>query len=365
MNAKSDATKIEAICKKLDNEPMFHMSLHSKELFHSNVLAWLFQKYPQVAKQILEKWVPTRETDIHRVRREHQQLDLVVEVPGLAPVIIENKVFAPVDNKQLDRYSRKEIEDLVDPKLILLSLGEPQWGGSNYLASGGEWTYVSYRDLANAISEFRADVEGFDSDVLQHYLSFVQLLQQFIDEIGDPAPNEPLDIGEEVKSLLKEIRIYDAMAKLRSRKVISTLEKSITQFGNEKSIVFKSDFTRGQTLIEAFVALENGDELGWQYQGDQWRLAVKTNVHFGKTDELRKLRHGYVAKEYAEWFIFEELQELIARPKVTIPKKEQSGELYGYNPQFVYLYRKFPNLTLKEIERLSIRVLARAIEWDS
>ena len=78
---------IHRICDDLISEPLLHMSLHSKELFHSNVLAWLCETYPQKAGHILGRWAPNRDSDIHSVQRERLNLDLIVQVPGLAPVV--------------------------------------------------------------------------------------------------------------------------------------------------------------------------------------------------------------------------------------------------------------------------------------
>ena len=65
------------------------------------MLAWFAQSYPSAAAQLFSRWVPGRESENHKIRREHGQLDMILELPGLAPIVIENKVFAPVDTKAI------------------------------------------------------------------------------------------------------------------------------------------------------------------------------------------------------------------------------------------------------------------------
>ena len=108
MEEGKNTIRVREICDALNSESIFHLSLHSKELFHSNVIAWFCDAYPEEAARVLANWTPKRATSVHRIQRERKNLDLVIELRGLAPVIIENKVFSPPDEEQLDEYSEKK-----------------------------------------------------------------------------------------------------------------------------------------------------------------------------------------------------------------------------------------------------------------
>ncbi len=97
---------VATLCAALEKEPLFHMSLGSKELFHSNFLAWFADCFPEHAAAVFRPWtVPMAEAQADRSEREPAHLDLVLHLPGLAPIAVENKVFSTPDEEQLDRYA--------------------------------------------------------------------------------------------------------------------------------------------------------------------------------------------------------------------------------------------------------------------
>ena len=86
---------VATLCAALEKEPLFHMSLVSKEMFHSNFLAWFADYFPKHAAAVFRLWtVPMVEAQADRSEREPAHLDLVLHLPGLAPIAVENKVFS-------------------------------------------------------------------------------------------------------------------------------------------------------------------------------------------------------------------------------------------------------------------------------
>ena len=105
-SSSSGLGDLERIVGQLIDEPLLHVSLGSKELFHCNLLGWMCERFPQRARRVLAPWLrPDRHAVTDRVRREYRHLDLVIEFAGYAPLVIENKMFALPDEGQLDRYS--------------------------------------------------------------------------------------------------------------------------------------------------------------------------------------------------------------------------------------------------------------------
>lgn len=80
---------------------------------------------------------------------------------------------------------------------------------------------------------------------------------------------------------------------------------------------------------------------------------VITDKHNGRTDKLRAARHAYVADRYAGWFDFAPIAALTGRDIEALPPTEANGAFNGYNPDFVYRYRKLPELKLSEMITLS------------
>lgn len=354
------------ICNQLRDEPLLHLSLHSKELFHSNVIAWFCETFPESARNVLSKWVPNRNTTTHRVQREKQNLDLSIEIPGLAPAIIENKVFSPPDTAQLERYSEKfvKLENLENPTFLLLSLGNPNWSDSTFVSSSGPvWRYISYRDLAEALVENIQGLNGFSGDVLRHYATFISLISDLVDELAHPELHEPIDLSPSARELLEPIRLHSAIEKFRYQASRAVIEREMTSSVAAVNPKFDSNFTTGTPLIEAFVRCGNEDEVGWQYQNNSWRLAVKTKLHSGVSADLKVLRHQLVEKQYIGWFNFSPIQDLIGRDVSDVPKNELKGGFNSYAPDFTYRHRELPALTLSELITLSRHYLAEAKKW--
>ena len=72
-----------------------------------------------------------------------------------------------------------------------------------------------------------------------------------------------------------------------------------------------------------------------------------------------------VAKKYADWFDFDPVSSIIGRQINEIPKFELNGEFNGYNPDFVYRYRKISNLRFFELEALSFHYISHALKFTN
>ncbi len=360
-------TEVAAICDALQANPLFHLSLNSKELFHSNLLAWLFETHPAAAAEALAGLVPAGPVTEPRVQREKNHLDLAVELPGRAPFVIENKVFSPPDEEQLDRYTSGALAGLVDPTLILLSLGSPDWPSGTHTTRGDdphEWKFVSYLDLAGALARVPHAIGGFDGELVRYYVTFIRDLHRLASTVGEVSGDEPVALYGESGRLLRSIRMHDAISKLRARSAIASARAHSRALLGDLPIRWEALYTNAAPLNAAFLDKGDGDWLGWQYQGGQWRVVVITNRFYGTDPDDRASRHAYVADRYAKWFDFEPLLELTGRPIDDVPRTEAEGEYLGYNPDFVYRYRQAHDLTLNELTALSHHYLVAAARWE-
>ena len=74
-------TNYEEKISELKASPIFNLSLSSKELFHSNFIAWVSENYPlEFGSLINEKFNLNLENDkIKATKREVKSLDLIIE----------------------------------------------------------------------------------------------------------------------------------------------------------------------------------------------------------------------------------------------------------------------------------------------
>ena len=111
--------KIDEIEEKLKDNPVFQMSLSSKELFHSNIIAWLLEEKvgdgsPSENAKALSKLFAPKDTDLNdykvlTVLREKQDFDLLIvfkknDTDDFRFVVVENKLKSLPRQDQLKEY---------------------------------------------------------------------------------------------------------------------------------------------------------------------------------------------------------------------------------------------------------------------
>lgn len=246
----------------------------------------------------------------------------------------------------------------------------PGWVDDKFTVGSRVWRWLSYDDLAErvqlaatAIRASRAGEAAFGADLLEHYARFVRMMRQLATAVGEPLVDEGVELDGVVIEHLRRIRLHDALSKARARTLVNVLRRELGDEINGRPVTWKSDFTRGNVLIEAFAPTADGDRVGWQLQGGQWRLAVISGSHAGRTGELRAARHTYVADRYGTWFDFAPVTEVVG--PAAVPRAELAGDFNRYDPDFVYRYRPVPRLTVAQLRELARQYQARASIWVS
>lgn len=136
---------------ELGANPVFAMSLGSKELFHSNFLGWLLEHrrdifLPKLLDAAEIRATPDKDDGSDnraKVSREHNSFDLTVEINKDEILIIENKFKSLPRSRQLAEYARKaqKAYKVKTAHLVLLSPSPLPRGTST------EWKYLSYEKL--------------------------------------------------------------------------------------------------------------------------------------------------------------------------------------------------------------------------
>src|SRR5712692_12078505 len=138
---------LPALLAELDADPIYHLSLNSKEPFHSNLLAWFGTHFSAEAAEVFGPW-SGQSQDGHQGReigeRETGHVDLVLRLPGLAPIAIENKVWSLPEDRQLARYATGPLKGPDHASLVLLSFTPPGWPSATHCSVAGSWRYRSY-----------------------------------------------------------------------------------------------------------------------------------------------------------------------------------------------------------------------------
>ena len=409
MMCRVDDRNIAEICDKLRQDALHNLSLGGKELFHSDFLAWFAQSYPEEAAHVFSRYPrlgdPGRGQDPAAfAEREHEHLDLILRLPGLQLIVIENKVWSLPDDAQLQAYATGPISRLgTDTAQILLSLTPPAWDEPGARMLGGRrWDYLSYRELANRLEPVAERLEKsagaddrFAGQLVQRYAAWVKLLCRLAGEVTI-APSEPVLLDDQSRAALERARIHDGISKLRGRRVMAALleqlraeDPSVEAIapGSEEADAFQPQarwqllrlqrrvaglevsFSRGMPLLSGAVAMDSGDRLFWQYQNGQWRLIVITAHHRGSTPEVIARRHAYVADRYSKWFDFQAVEDLLGPARGRQVQVKGDKGFQRFNPDSAYRYAKVDQgglrITVSELIQLGVHYLNRATSWPA
>lgn len=356
---------LSEVLTELDGEPLFHMSLGSKELFHSNFLAWFVLKFPGQAAAAFAPWLAAGDrADEVRVLREKRHLDLIIEFPQYEPLLIENKVFSLPDERQLDYYAEAVIKVRGRPTLILLSLTNPAWPQDMYRSGELAWRYVSYAELrsrlAGQIDAVRGD-DPYAGETLQHYSTFLGLLVRMQELVSVRSEDEPLELANAARAELQRIRMYGAAQKIRARQTLQVLRRRLDDIGvDHKKLNIGSGFTNGRSILEAFYDVRPDVLLGWQLQANQWRLAMILKSLRGRGEQARAKREAY-ARQHEEWFNFDIFERMAAARGHQLPQLKTGKRAFNhYDPDFIYRYRAPANLTVGDVVELGVSYIGRA-----
>lgn len=219
----------------LKNNPIFQLSLSSKELFHSNFLAWLAEDDNTrcVFNKVMQTWLDDKNWEYKpnemEVKREYNHFDFCVcdklsidgnDVTGSVQVVLENKFKSIAYKAQLVDYKdktktlneegyknkykaeeankgkilprgwRDEVEH-PNTKYILLTLADNFLDKDEILSLG--WKIVTYAEYAKLlrtiIGELKDDeIKGnkaFYVELIAQYCNFIEMISEHINECLD------------------------------------------------------------------------------------------------------------------------------------------------------------------------------------
>lgn len=231
-----DNEKLKNIINDLSNNVMFSLSLTSKELFHSNLWAWLGRKYPKMFTEIfLDEKVELDENSI--ILREYNNFDLYVETKNSISVF-ENKCKSMPNKSQLMEYDKKlakikeEKEKEIKTKLISYfePIGRYVWADDNTPSRIHDWSIITYNELYNKfknsfknnkeiIEKNEKETENNDKIIIEEYIKCLKLLNDLHNSIE---LNDETTI-DEYYSLLDNNEIKELSRKINFEKTLERI----------------------------------------------------------------------------------------------------------------------------------------------
>lgn len=393
------------LLEELKTNPIFKMSLGSKELFHSNFLEYIKEVDMELFLSIINRLLPANSKLLDRkdykLSRELENFDLCLyheEVTStkkkkdgqeqgkkqiVFDLILENKVKSIPRKEQL-----KEYEDKVNKhnpeghttRYILLSLAE-NFADKRDIENGKVWQIKSYKDLYDAITrEISSNnlQSSYPNDYtyIKDYCVFIDKLHQLQKVILINVENQPLfqDVEE-----FKKYRLHDLYIKLRCAKFLILLQKKLkdesispVHFLNNHGDIRKIHKTRGVYLNQnifrsvgqaaAFLYRNNGEDNDIYeivVQGNQYRHGINScnlaEYMKEKVESQNKLWQTFNNKPFEKKFL--SLSDVLLDKDLQPPQKRMNNKskiqkidnFCGYNHDYVYKYKDISNLKVKDL----------------
>ncbi len=316
---------IDVLLIELNKNPMFHLSLGSKELFHSNFLAFLWDQNPKAFLELLNDLClnSINVADLLNKKeltldREKENFDICIHhkegKKEIYDIIIENKVKSIPYKEQLEDYEDKVRKHQKGRtiKNILLTLADNFPNANNIKG----WIIVSYKALAQKLKSSKSDFSSSNRQILQYiedYIDFIKQLTPLKDKIlEDLKNNGPYHQQEDINTFHK-YKLSDLYIKLRGAyfiglikdKLESTYKKNgvdVEYFtsskfeerrrggsGEKTMIWLHSGMNRGKSTVTASINPANSENLyELQIEGDQYRHMFNQNGLVAKRGSVSK-----------------------------------------------------------------------------
>jgi PD-(D/E)XK nuclease superfamily len=276
----------EDLINRFNASPLCNASLASKELFHSNFLAWLLKISPQFAKLFLRN----PDAIVSEVLREKKHIDLTIKT-NIGTYLVENKVKSLPDECQLAEYKRENIH--TNSRFIYLSLATPSEATEKNHADV-YWT--SYNDIYSWINN-RTDLECYPKLAVQDYQILLETLFKVNELATIKTLNSKLGFEKSEGDKFEQLRLHDVAQKLRHHNFIKVCRDQLN--GNKDAEilnpVYEAGLSRSNGLVSIKFTLTCNTLIGIQIQAGQYRRFIEsTNNADVENMALNLVKQGWL-----------------------------------------------------------------------
>jgi hypothetical protein len=312
--------------------PLFQLSLGSKELFHSNFIAWLAGKYPKQVGKLFAPYLKddTGDLTITRIERELKNIDVHLCFANGQELLLENKVKSIPYIEQLEEYCEGHTDN---QNFLLLTLTRPEFTKTDKIpVLDTFWHTMSYRELAKSLKTIVPAVTGqYDKLILEDYVYFITFISDIMENVDVKESDQFTFYKPETDStlaLLQNIRMADVYLKIKYQSVGALIAKRLQQelsgtdihFGSrpkelkKNTVYITPGMIRAQGLIDVFYILEEGLYISIQLQANRYSQLLQGYAGYGKAT----LPYAERLLEEEQWFSFSHISDGI----VVYPKNE-------------------------------------------
>lgn len=386
--------ELNEITESLKNNFLFQVSLGSKELFHSNLLAWLLeQKNNSGEYEALSNFIKTvakrdvtiiTEENTPKIVREENKIDLTIKWEEEGKwnfIFIENKIKSIPTSEQLNEYDKKteKLHDATNrnglqKKIIKKFLLTPFKSDVN--SDSKKWENITYQEdiitfleTIKALSFVYVDVKY----AIKKYISLINsqnkllLWFNFNNTENFKLRNYDFYISEEMDKV-RNLRLHDLILKLAHEKIGSLIKNILSNDSTGQYRIFEyypkdefksgniyitNGFSRSTGITDIKICVDAKQFVGLQLQGNS--LKYITEVFGAKKLHLKNKDFAFNLLNDSLWFHNENgilLSGKGRNKELVISNSREVFNSYGLN--FIYLnkdvssYANKPIITLVE-----------------
>lgn len=265
----------------LKQSPLFAMSLSSKELFHSNFWAWLFERnvaYGQIFFPELD--------EVREVKREEGHRDITIYSGGKV-FVVENKIKSIPYAEQLKKYQDDKSIKKQFTSGVITGITEPSFDCSQECPN---WRFISYAEIGVRIKEVaeKNEAESFEKSLIIEYCTMIRNLSEILLDYDHQF--EKRLVNGTVEDL-ETIRMDDVLKKLKADEFVKYLNAAVKPIIPNSIGIFElkisSDYSNKNSIVNIRY-VQNKDTnkftvIGIQIQGGQYRKCYQ--VYGRKCDD--------------------------------------------------------------------------------
>lgn len=374
------------IVSQLKNNAIFQMSLSSKELFHSNFLAWLAEDenthvvFNAVLRGCFGVTDWSFDPKTMKVGREYKNFDFCIcdRTSGAVRLILENKFKSIPYSAQLKKYEDKVTElnkkQSVQATHILLSLAD-DYLDKKEIEEKGIWKILDYQTYIDELRRASKDLDdSFRREVIRHYCDFVTLISNHANEsLKKIQGSDTWDVlnNEDFEAL----RLEDLWQKLVMHKHAQKLIKLLQERLPDKDIVLQHSpdewkvtennpirvgvqYFRSEALVEVETLLPTSAKFLIQQQGNH---PLSIGFLIQKDEELRAKR----SERNEDWWnrkVNEKVMELHLSPIMAINEGKRYCSFQAKNDVGYYYKKGTHVLSIDETLKEMVTLLEHAIK---
>lgn len=362
-------TDISGLEKRLENNPIYFLSLGSRELFHSNFLAWLLKRYPQMGITIFGNTAPKK----FDVKREYKNLDLFIKSEdenNPQSIVVEVKVKDVPKIDQLERYD-DEIENEPSfgkkPLKVLLSLMKV-----TETLDASSWRYLSFFELGQRILDSmpKSDIDRDHSAIIRNYAHLCRDLDALVKTVAEVDQktrvyffNKPDKKGmiDDTDRIVKNLRFADTLKKHRANALCEEIKCRVENEVDYSGLDFdpRYGFDRKSEHVTANLVLKFPEpskkelRIGVHIQGLQYRRLLSFDPFTVASRKQGKNSESLIAfiEETDQWnWMFGSIhsdgyfenpngQSGFFTGMTKVPTRQQKNKLLcSYAPRHIYQY---------------------------